>query len=106
MYQHAHSPCRISISKPTYKELLKRRGWAKAIPRASHIDFVYPKQRDSPSYRIYHNHLICLSPLKKEQWIEEKVLTCKNINILQVFVVVGMGHFPLVISHTWSLQRN
>lgn len=90
---HCHSSRRISIFKPIYKKLLKE-GGKKGIPRASRIDFFYSKQRDSPTYMIYHNHLICLTPLKKEQWIQKKVLTCKNIIILQVFCCL-YGPFSL-----------
>lgn len=94
-----HSSCRISNFIPIYKESLKRKKEKKKkdIPRAPCIDFFYPKQRDSPSYMIYHNHLICLTPSKKEQWIQEKVLTCKNIIIWQVFLLFVMGHFPIVV---------
>lgn len=82
---HCHSSHRISISKLIYKKLLKRERKKKATAIASCIDFFYTKQRDSPSYMIYHNHLICLTSLKKEQWILEKLLTCKNIMIWQHF---------------------
>lgn len=78
------------------KKIQKRKG-KKGVSRASGIDFFYSKQRDSPCYMIYHNHLICLIPLKKEQWIQEKVLICKKYNHFTSFFVVCMGHFPLVL---------